>query len=351
MFKKSPIIPTFTEHPIVSMHIPAKTLADLEFPEVLEQLAARCITEAGAEAATKIGPIKEEELILNSLGKTKEYLDSFELDTVIPNHGFDALDDQLSLLGIENTSLEVDGFRRILSICQTGTLHLKFFKKQKLIYPLWAEETAKLEDAKHIIEEIKMIIDRFGEIRDDASQELKDIRKNIQNVRSKLNQSFTSALNRYKAQDYLDEIRESTVDNKRVLAVKAMYRKKVKGSVLGSSKTGSIVFIEPDAVMQHSRTLNNLIFDEQEEIRRILKALTEYVRPFAPVLVQYVTFLTQMDICSAKAKYAKELNAVLPKINEEKKLYLKDAYHPLLYLSNKQNKEKTWPQSLEFHPE
>ncbi len=68
------------------MHIPAKTLTDLEFPVVLEQLAAHCITEAGANAAAKIVPIKEEGLILNALGKTKEYLDSFELDTVIPNH-------------------------------------------------------------------------------------------------------------------------------------------------------------------------------------------------------------------------------------------------------------------------
>jgi len=333
------------------MHIPAKTLTDLEFPVVLEQLAAHCITEAGANATVKIVPIKEEGLILNALGKTKEYLDSFELDTVIPNHGFDPIDNEIKMLGIENTSLEIDGFRRILGICRSGTLHRKFFKKQKLIFPLWAEETVKIEDSKFIIDEIKKVIDRFGEIRDDASPELKEIRKEIQNVRVKLNQSFASALSRYKAQDYLDEIRESTVDSKRVLAVKAMYRKKVKGSVLGSSRTGSIVFIEPDAVMQHSRALNNLIFDEQEEIRRILKELTEFIRPLTPLIVQYVAYLTQMDVCSAKAKYAKELNAILPQINDEKRLWLKDAYHPLLYLSNKQKKEKTWPQSLEFHSE
>lgn len=333
------------------MQIPAKTLADLEFPVVLEQLAARCITEVGAQAASKIVPFNSEELIINSLGKAKEYLDSFELDTVIPNHGFEPIDNELKLLGIENTSLEVDGFRRISGICQTGSLHRKFFKKQKLIFPLWSEETATLEDAQPLVDEIKKIIDRFGEIRDDASPELKEIRKNIQSVRSKLNQSFASALSRYKAQDYLDDIRESTVDSKRVLAVKAMYRKKVKGSVMGASKTGSIVYIEPDEVMRHSRALNNLIFDEQEEIRRILKELTEYLRPFTSLLVQYVSFLTQMDICSAKAKYAKELNAILPEINDEKRLFLKNAYHPLLYLSNKQKKEKTWPQTLEFHQE
>ncbi|MBT8235359.1 MAG: DNA mismatch repair protein MutS, partial [Bacteroidia bacterium] len=103
------------------MHIPAKTLDDLEFPIVLEQLADHCVTEAGAKAAIRITPIKEEGLILNALGKTKEYLDSFELDSVIPNHGFDPIDNELRLLGIENTSLEVDGFRRISGICQSGT--------------------------------------------------------------------------------------------------------------------------------------------------------------------------------------------------------------------------------------
>ena len=77
-------------------------------------------------------------------------------------------------------------------------------------------------------------------------------------LKSKINSSFSSALNSYSSFDYLDDIRETVVENRRVLAVKAMYRRKVKGSILGSSKTGSIVYIEPETTLQYHRELNNL---------------------------------------------------------------------------------------------
>ena len=79
--------------------------------------------------------------------------------------------------------------------------------------------------------------------------------------------------------NYLDEIRESVVENKRVLAIKGMYRRKVKGGIMGSSKTGSIVFIEPEATLKFSRELQNLIFEESEEIKKILSQLTDFLRP------------------------------------------------------------------------
>ena len=167
----------------------------------------------------------------------------------------------------------------------------------------------------------------------------------------KINQSFASALNRYKTSDYLDDIRESVVENRRVLAVKAMYRKKVHGTVMGASKTGSIVYIEPEASLKYSRQLNNLEFDEREEMQRVLNELTNRIRPFAPFLEQYQDFLAQMDITAAKAKYASEMHGVLPDLNDERQLFLKEAYHPLLYLGNELKGEKTFPQTIELYPE
>ncbi len=196
-----------------------------------------------------------------------------------------------------------------------------------------------------------MVIDRFGEIKDKASDKLFGIRQEISEAKDKINQSFASALNTYKTSDYLDDIRESVVENRRVLAVKAMYRKKVKGTVMGSSKTGSIVYIEPEASLRYSRQLNNLEFDEREEIQRILNGLTDRIRPFSPFLSDYQEYLAYMDITSGKAKYASEMNALLPKISEERKMLLRDAYHPLLFLSNKLKREKTYPQTITLGPD
>ena len=328
-----------------------KTLQDLEFPTVLEQLSARCHTELGKERALTIVPLRTKEAILRVLGQTSEYLSSLISDNRIPNHGFDSINADLKLLKIENTTLEISGFRRIGNICKTVAEHKKFFKKFKEYFPLLFVATEKIQLNTEIPAQIDTVIDRFGEIKDSASDKLLNIRQEINQVKGKINQSFAAALNTYKTSDYLDDIRESVVDNRRVLAVKAMYRKKVKGTVMGGSKTGSIVYIEPEATLKYSRQLNNLEFDEKEEVQRILNELTNRIRPFAPYLSEYQDFLAHIDITAAKAKYASEINALLPKINEDRKMLLKDAYHPLLLLSNKRKREKTYPQTIELHPE
>ena len=261
-----------------------KTLQDLEFNTVLEQLSVRCNTEMGKERALGITPLPDVESIHRELGQTSEYLSSLISDNRIPNHGFDSIDGDLKLLKIENTTLEIIGFKRIGNICQTVAEHKKFFKKFKEYFPLLFEATEEIQLNIEIPARIDAVIDRFGEIKDDASDTLANIRQEINQVKGKINQSFASALNTYKSSDYLDDIRESVVDNRRVLAVKAMYRKKVRGTVMGASKTGSIVYIEPEAALKYSRQLNNLEFDEREEIQRILNELTNSILPFAPFL-------------------------------------------------------------------
>lgn len=329
--------------------ITQKTLEDLEFPVVVHAVEARCNTEKGKQLAKTLSPIPTTELLFQELGRTSEYLSSFENENRIPNHGFEAIDKELRLLAIENAIIEIGGFSKISGICTTMVLHHKFFKKFKDYYPLLCQFSEQFESTPWIPDQISEVIDNFGLIRDSASVDLKQIRISIQQVRAKINQSFGGALSRYTSADFLDEIRESVVDNRRVLAVKAMYRRKVKGTVMGSSKTGSIVYIVPEATLQYTNELSNLEHDEQEEIRKILLNLTNAIRPYGHGLQLQQTFLAQIDLTAAKAKYASELGALLPEINTNRRLYLRDAYHPLLYLSNKQKGVQTWPQTIELN--
>ncbi|MEL6917506.1 MAG: DNA mismatch repair protein MutS [Bacteroidota bacterium] len=331
--------------------ITKKTLQDLEFPTVLQQLVLRCHTDLGKERALLLSPLTDKENVLFALGQTSEYLSSFENENRIPNHGFDGIDGELKLLKVENTTLEINGFKRIGDICKTVMTHKKFFKKFKDYYPLLFQSANGIELNLEIAQSVDAIIDKFGEIKDNASPNLQFIRQQISQVKGSINKSFASALNTYQSADFLDEIRESVVDNRRVLAVKAMYRKKIKGSVMGASKTGSIVYIEPEATLRYSRELNNLEFEEHEEIQKILNLLTDVIRPNIVLLKDYQEFLAHMDITAAKAKYASEMNALMPTVNGGKEMYLRDAYHPLLYLTNKRNKEKTYPQTIALHPE
>ena len=330
------------------IHIHEKTLQDLEFQTVLQQVSELCVTPLGNEKALQISPYKTYEKLLVALQLTNEYVSSLYNDNRIPNHGFDTITKEIQLLNIENTYLEVHGLKKIVGMSITVNALIIFLNKFEEYYPNLNQFASHIEVTKILIEKVDGIVDRFGDIKDNASNLLFDLRQSINKIKGKINSSFGSALSTYHNLEYLDDIRESVVENKRVLAVKAMYRRKVKGAIMGGSKTGSIVYIEPETTLQYSRELNNLEYEEGEEVVRILKDVTDFMRPFLTLLQDYQTFLINIDVISAKAKYAKSMNAILPEFSEDKSMYLRDAYHPLLYLNNLEKKEKTFPQSIEL---
>ncbi|WP_224482789.1 endonuclease MutS2 [Robertkochia aurantiaca] len=328
-----------------------KTIQDLELQKVLQQISAHCTTDHGKEAALKISPFSKEDTLMTNLSQTNEYLASFENNNRIPNHYFEAVDNELRMLGIENAVLSIEGLRSVAALSSSVNGHIDFFRKFTEYYPTLFKKAERIYYTREIIEAVDKVIDRFGEVKDNASDELAEIRKRIAVVRTRINQSFSSALSSYASAGYLDDIRETVIDNKRVLAVKAMYRKKVKGAPLGQSKTGSIVYIEPEVTQMYTREYQELELEEKEEIQRILKELTNILRPFKNLIAQYQVFLTDMDVFSAKARYAQDINGLLPEITSERKMHFIEAFHPLLYLTNKEKGEITYPQTVELEPE
>ena len=331
--------------------ITEKTLQDLQFPTVLETISAICNTDIGKQKALDITPFKEEDALMRALQQTSEYVSSFQNNNAIPNHGFDAITHEIKFLAIEDSFLEVGSFRKIATISSTVNFLLNFLKKFEDYYPNINTRALEVEFTKEIITMVDEVVDKYGEIKDNASPDLLNIRRDMNLVRGKVNQSFGTALTQYNSLGYLDDIKESFVQNRRVLAVLAMYRRKVKGSILGSSKTGSIAYIEPETTLKYSRELSNLEYEEKEEITRILKQLSNYIRPFLPLLIQYQDFLSDIDVIAAKAKYANKINGILPTITKERRLYFRDAFHPILYLNNKKKNEITHPQTIELNQE
>jgi DNA mismatch repair protein MutS2 len=329
--------------------ITQKTLQDLEFNTILQTISDRCNTEIGKEKALQITPIQDKEVLMQALLQTSEYLSSFANNNAIPNHGFENSTNDINFLAIEDSFLEVASFRKLATLSETVNVLLLFFKKFNEYYPKLNEKASLIEYTKIIVQRIDEVVDKYGIIKDNASPELIHIRREMSTVRGKVNQSFGTALTQYNSLGYLDDIKESIVENRRVLAVLAMYRRKVKGSILGSSKTGSIAYIEPEATLNYSRELSNLEYEEREEITKILKKLSNEIRPFVDLLLQYQDFLSDIDVIAAKAKYANKINALLPNIIEEKRLFFREAFHPILYLNNLEKKEVTFPQTVELN--
>ena len=330
------------------ININEKTINDLQFPTILETLSSICNTDIGKQKALEIKPFKEKSELMEALLQTSEYVSSFQNNNAIPNHGFEIINHEIKFLAIEDSFLEVGSFRKIANISITVNSLLLFLKKFEEYYPNLNKRAIKVEYTKEIIALIEDVVDKYGEIKDNASVDLLNIRRNMNTVRGKVNQSFGIALTQYNSLGYLDDIKESFVQNRRVLAVLSMYRRKVKGSILGSSKTGSIAYIEPETTLNYSRELSNLEYEEKEEITKILKYLTDRIRPYLSLIIEYQEFLSDIDVTAAKAKYAVKINAILPSITEERRMFFKEAFHPILYLNNKENKLVTYPQTIEL---
>lgn len=326
------------------MQVSQQTLTDLEFPKVLEKISELAFNEGTAEKILSLKPYDNPAYLIQDLNTTNEYLAGFQTENPIPFSEFYYMKEYLPLLEIENYYLSVEQFFEIKSnVIQIKEI-TRFIKKYESYFPELNTLVSEITYHKEIVDEIDKVFNRHGEIKDNASPVLFEIRNKIRKLNVRIAELFKKSIS-YNL-EFLDEIKESIVDNRRVLAVNSAVRKRVKGRFLGTSKTGSISYIEPESVQKPNRELDELREEETEEITKILKALTAVIAIHKTTLEDYEQLLEYFDFTRAKALFAIEIEACLPQISEQKALIYVDAYHPLLFLSNKEKKLKTWPQTF-----
>ncbi|WP_162086934.1 endonuclease MutS2 [Chryseobacterium aquaeductus] len=327
------------------MYINKADLNELEFPALLSEIAPFAYSPKTREKILELRPMKIDEAEL-SLKKTSEYLSSFESSNAIPFDEYEDIESELKLMLIDNYRLENSAFIKIKTLTeQIGKLQ-KFFPTMPDTFPKLMQDASALEYKKEIIDKIDKVFNRFGEVKSEASPILKTLRAEIQVAKKAIQENFNRVLFNYSQSDFLDDIRESIIEDQRVLAVKSAYKKRVPGRVLGLSKTGSITFIQPDSVVKHYFKLREDQEEEKKEIDKILRQLTAELAVFQPQLWRYQVYIFDLDLTRAKAKFSELINGVLPKINRHKTLKLKDAFHPLLWLRNKAENKTIFPQTL-----
>lgn len=325
------------------MNINQSDLNELEFPELLSEIAPFAFSPKTAEKIINLHPVNIDEAEL-SLKKTSEFLTSFESSNAIPFSEYEDIEEDVKLMMIENFRLENKAFIRIKNITeQIGRLQ-KFFPQLSETFPVLLEEVKDLDFRKEIIEKVDKVFNRFEEVKSDSSPTLKTLRTEIQHARKAIDENFNRSLTTYS--EFLEDIRESIIEDQRVLAVKSGFKKRVAGRTLGISKTGSITYIQPESVVKHYFKLRENQEEEKKEIDRILRKLTAEISEFQPQLITYQNYIFDLDLTRAKAKFAEKINGILPKINRHKTLRLKDAFHPLLFLRNKEENKEIFPQSL-----
>lgn len=327
------------------MQITDDQLEELEFPDLLAEISPFAFSHKIATKISELRPFSIDEA-KTSLKKVSEFLSSFESDNAIPFNEYDDIEEELKLMLIENFRLENSAFIKIKSLTeQIGKLQ-KFYPAYEEVFATLNNDVKDLDFRKEIIEKIDKVFNRFGEVKSEASPILKTLRTEISHARKAIQENFNKVLSALSSTDFLDDIRESIIDDQRVLAVKSAYKKRVLGRVLGLSKTGSITYIQPESVVKHQFKLREDIEEEKKEVDKILRKLTAEIAEFQPQLSSYQEYIFDLDLTRAKAKFAEKIGGVLPKINPHKTLRLVNAYHPLLLIRNREEKKQIFPQTF-----
>ena len=325
-----------------------QTLHDLEFPTIRGWLVEYGIGPTAKKRLTELHPSNHFPSIEKDLRRVHELLTIRLEGESFPALDFEELTAELKMLPIRNAVLSLDGYMRISRASALVNILLDFFEKRAKVYPLLHELFEASYPTTEIIDAIDKVFDRAGNVKDDASKLLYEIRQKIKTIRNQINRNFDKELRKLMKENVLGDTKEAFISDRRVLTILSSHKRKIPGTVLGSSKTGSLTFIEPQVNIQLNNELEMVLDDERKEIYRILQALSKEIAVFFPLIESYQQALTNLDFIHAKTRLAVELNCVLPKIENDTHLELIEAYHPILWKTNKQSGKKILPQQIKM---
>lgn len=329
------------------MHIIDPESLDLiEFPKIKKYVADLCFSEAAMYKARQLSVYTNHETLTTELNRVFELKTIISSDSYFPDIQYADFKKEAAMLSLEGSMLTEDQFLVIRSATELANTLIRYLKGKKMQFPHLFELAEHLEDNKFIIEEIDRIVEFDGTIKNSASKELQKIRKDLSEKRRESDAKFYRYIAELRKHGFLRENEESFFNGRRTLAVLVEHKSEVSGFVHSKSESGKTIFIEPGATISINNDIAELEIDERREINRILRELSETLRPHAPALKQYMELLVEVDFIKAKALFAHRINATLPVISASHELTLNKAYHPILFLQNKEHKKITVPLTI-----
>ncbi len=332
---------------------PKDVFRKLEFDKILDLLEKEALTPLAAEELRALHPGTDFHAIDLALRETREFKLALEKNDRFPLAAFADVRPDLRMLDIDGYTLQAESFQGILRILLVVRDLFKFFAggAKKEIYPKLYDILRPLSFDEGLIKAITQVFDEKGDIRPDASPDLQRIRREMQQKVRELDGRFRQIIQEYRTKGWLSDSAESFRNNRRVLSVPAEHKRKIRGIMHDESDTGRTAFIEPEGVIEINNDIFDLENEEKREIFRILRVLSDTIRPYTPTIRSYLDMLVRFDIVHAKAKIALSMRAGMPILKEKPQFAIRKAYHPLLYLKNKAIGRKTIPFDLKLTPE
>lgn len=323
----------------------------LEFDKVLELTEQYCYGEVGKKYFRNLVPSTDASQIERWLLEVFEYGQTSENNHNFPVSRYESIVEELKMLAIEGYVLSVESLKNIAKILLVSYDIYSFFNKRKSaknLYPNLFNIIRVADFDKELLTEIQRVIDKEGNIRPDASPELMRIARLQGSKRQELDKKFRQIIVHYQSKGFLTDNNESFRNGRRVLSVPAERKRQVRGIIHDESASGKTVFIEPEGVIDLNNDIFDLERDYQREIYRILRDLSELLRPYINQLALYEEIVVRFDTIQAKSQLASQLKATKPKLMLTPHYKLRNVVHPLLMLKNRETGGKTVPFHLHF---
>ncbi|MEP6684967.1 MAG: DNA mismatch repair protein MutS [Parafilimonas sp.] len=328
---------------------PESAEQQLEFSKVKNLLSAYYNTEYAKEKAEHLRIHTKKEIIVLQLQQAFEYKLILEQKQVLPNDFSLNISRSLKLLSIEGSVLQVEDFMHVRKLSFSNEKLFRWFDiERRLAYPALYKVLENSYYEKKIIQFIDEVFDETGNVKDSASEALQKIRQNLYRKRNELRKVFEKEVARLNKAGYSAEIDESFSNGRRVVAVFAEYKRQVKGILHGESDSRKTAFIEPEETIELNNEVFSLENEERKEVLRILKILTANLSVYGSLLQAWLQIAGEFDFIQAKAKFGIEINGNYPNVTESAIIDLKNAFHPLLILHNKNSKKETIPVTLKL---
>ena len=322
------------------------------FDRIRQIISDKCSTVYATERAasetfsTKASQIRKRLLLTDEMRLIMMFEDGF------PSGGFiDCID---FLKPLESTSAAIDllSLRKLKTMLETLRKVTNFFEDIKDgVYPNLKRMSAPIMGFPEVQRRIESIIDRYGDVKDTASDALYEIRKSLRDREGAISRRMSAILKRAQEEGIVDSDAGVTIrDGKMLIPVSAANKRRISGFIYDESATGKTAYIEPAEVVELDNEIKELKFSEQREIQRILFEFTEFMRPYVPDLLDAAKYLGEIDFIMAKAQVALEFIAGMPVISDNGEMNLRKARHPLLERALKKERKGIVPLTATLTP-
>ena len=305
-------------------------LKALEFDRIVAAVTRLAQTPPGAERLSQLHPAHDPETVSRGLSTTSEAARFLSGTGEIGLRAPAELDAILEALAVEGRALEPLHLLGLATFLGSIDAAAGGIRRVRASFPLLAGIVESAASFEREIADVRRKIDPGGEVVDDASPELKMLRDRLRKQRARLRGTLESYLRGKDTAKYLQQQIVTDRNGRYVLVVRSEHRAAIPGIVHGSSASGASLFLEPLSTVEINNDIVALEQQEQEEVRRILLALTDALRQRAADLGRTIDAATDLDVVQAKARYSLDVDGIQPRLSSDGRLELRAARHPLL---------------------